>query len=658
MAVERFGPYRLEELIGRGGMGEVYCAYDTVKDREVAIKRLPSQLAADAQFRARFRRECTVAARLTDPHIVPIHDYGEINGQLFIDMRLIRGVDLTALIGAHSPLELARAVDLVGQAAGALASAHAAGLVHRDVKPSNMLVSGAEHGEDFVHLVDFGIARTNTATSLTATGATVGTLEYMAPERLTKGTCDHRADIYSLGCVLYQTLTGKPPFPTNDPVALMYAHVHAPPPTPSSTRPDVPPDLDRVVATAMAKDPDRRYPTALDLARAARAALPSAPPAKPRTRPLMVPPAAHPGRPPGSLPVRGTPPTSPTRPGRRRKRRGFLILSGIIAVLGVGVVVGIGLSPPTPSVAPTPSGPPQGTAIPVTRLATNVVVTADAKTAYVPVTSAGNSGIDVVDTASRAVTRTIPLSHYVNSIALTPDGRHAYLVFPNFGLVVLDTATGLVTPIPVEGVPVAVAVSPNGRFVAVTGIGLLGPYGNGVAWIDTATNTVTSAIPLPSTPGTVAIAPDSAHLYVAVADSVVVIDVAAEKQSGYVALDAEARHFAITPEGKRLFVVKASPPDARGSVDVIDTASNQITDTVSVDSLAHGVATTPDGRYAYVTTGNALTRIDTDTDTASKATKLNPTCLADQVAVSPDDKRIYISCGYPANILVLDVGAV
>ena len=270
---ELFGPYELRSLLGRGGMGEVFRAYDTVRKRTVALKRLPRHLASDTDFQARFRREAEIAARLTEPHIIPIHDYGEIEGQLYIDMRLIVGADLAEVLAKEGPLPPARAVGIVGQVASALAAAHAEGLVHRDVKPSNVLISVNDRGEDFVHLVDFGIARDENATGLTATGTAVGTIDYMAPERIERGECDYRVDVYALGCVLYEALTATKAFPAAGSAAKMFAHVYTPPPRPSQSRPTTPPALDEVVAVAMAKAPTDRYRTVGELATSALRAL-------------------------------------------------------------------------------------------------------------------------------------------------------------------------------------------------------------------------------------------------------------------------------------------------------------------------------------------------------------------------------------------------
>ena len=199
-----FGRYRLVELLGRGGMGEVWRAHDTVTNRTVAIKLLPPHLADDDTFVQRFRREAEAAARLNNPHIIPIHNYGEIDGRLYVDMRLIEGRDLQAVL-ADGPLEPGRAVRIVEQVAKALHAAHKVGLVHRDVKPSNILVDE----DDFAYLIDFGIARGADETRLTGTGSHDRQLAYMAPERLQAGQVDARSDIYALACVLYECLTGS-----------------------------------------------------------------------------------------------------------------------------------------------------------------------------------------------------------------------------------------------------------------------------------------------------------------------------------------------------------------------------------------------------------------------------------------------------------------
>jgi serine/threonine-protein kinase len=262
-------------------MGEVYRAYDTSRCRTVALKRLPASLAADPTFQARFRAEAALAAKLHDPHVIPIHDFGEIDGQLYIDMRLVEGPDLAHLLKDGGPLAAHRVVDIVTQVAAALDAAHAAGLVHRDIKPGNVLLvsSDGEVPSDFVYVADFGIARAvdgSNSGSLTSTGATVGSMDYIAPERFGTGHGDLRADVYALGCLLYEALTAQRPFPVEGLPAIINAHLNTPPPAPTALRPGLQAGLDAVVGRAMAKNPDDRYPSAGALA-ARRPACPRRP---------------------------------------------------------------------------------------------------------------------------------------------------------------------------------------------------------------------------------------------------------------------------------------------------------------------------------------------------------------------------------------------
>jgi serine/threonine protein kinase len=347
-----FGRYRLIELLGRGGMGEVWRARDTsTNNRTVAIKLLPPQMAAEDIFVERFRREADAAAQLNNPHVIPIHTYGEIDGRLYVDMRLIEGRDLqAALIGG--PMEPWRAVRIIDQVAKALHAAHEIGLVHRDVKPSNILLGE----DDFAYLIDFGIARALDDTRLTNTGAMIGTLLYMAPERFGDSLAeDARADIYALACVLYECLTGTPPFPGSV-ESILAAHLHAPPPKPSTARPDVPEQFDTVIATGMAKDPDRRYTTTVELAIAARHAVtsPTRGEVLPRTQPgsgfapeasQPIPPAGQHIMPLGA--VAGQPPSEfPPGPPRRPRRwflSGVAIAAAVIVAI-VGTMAWIGIT--------------------------------------------------------------------------------------------------------------------------------------------------------------------------------------------------------------------------------------------------------------------------------------------------------------------------
>ncbi|MFD7844421.1 protein kinase [Nocardia sp. NPDC059764] len=266
------GHYRLVELLGRGGMGQVWLAEDTRLERDVALKLLPAELAADEDYRRRFEREARLAARLRGPHVVPIHAFGELDGRLYIDMELIDGSDLGKTLRADGAMTPERAVELVAQVAEALDIAHKAGLVHRDVKPSNVLTLP----NGFAYLIDFGIARGVGQATITGTGVAVGTWAYMAPERYS-GTEDLRSDVYSLACLLYETLTAAKPFAHTDPVQQMAAHLTTDPPRAADRNPQVPAALDAVIARGMAKDPAHRFPSAGALAAAARTALESTP---------------------------------------------------------------------------------------------------------------------------------------------------------------------------------------------------------------------------------------------------------------------------------------------------------------------------------------------------------------------------------------------
>ncbi|OHU07985.1 serine/threonine-protein kinase [Mycobacterium syngnathidarum] len=304
----RFGPYELKSLIGVGGMGEVYRAYDTVKERMVAVKLLRTEIAADTSFQERFRRESRVAARLQEPHVIPVHDFGEIDGVLYIDMRLVEGASVKELLRTNGPLAPVRATGIVAQVASALDAAHADGLVHRDIKPENVLLTS----DDFAYLVDFGIAHVGGEASVTMTGVLIGSSAYMAPERFSGGPVGPAADVYALTCLLYEMLIGRPPFETGDLRQLMSAHMFSPPPRPSIMRRGIPRAFDDVVAKGMAKDAADRYPSAGELARAARdaagsvAGIASAPPPLPPT-PAPAPAAAP----------RLTPPPQPQPAGTR-----------------------------------------------------------------------------------------------------------------------------------------------------------------------------------------------------------------------------------------------------------------------------------------------------------------------------------------------------
>jgi len=265
--------YRIESLLGRGGMSVVYLAEQEFPRRKVALKLLAQDLVEDETFRERFIRESNAAASIDHPNIVPIYGAGEAGGILYIAMRYVEGTDLRSLLNREDRLEPIRAASIVSQAANALDTAHEHGLVHRDVKPGNLLMAkaGGSGSPDHVYVSDFGlIKRRETERDLTRSGQVMGSVDYIAPEQVLGKPVDGRADVYSLGCVLFECLTGEPPFSGEVDAAVMWAHVHEKPPRVTSKRSELPAGLDDVLAKAMAKSPDARYATCGELATAAR----------------------------------------------------------------------------------------------------------------------------------------------------------------------------------------------------------------------------------------------------------------------------------------------------------------------------------------------------------------------------------------------------
>ena len=385
-----FGLYRIESLLGRGGMSVVYLAEDTRLGRRVAIKVLSAELAADDAFRSRFVRESQLAAGLEHPNIVPVYEAGEAEGQLFIAMRYVRGTDLRTLLTREGPFDPDRTIALLRPVAAALDAAHRRGLVHRDVKPANILIANDE-GEEHVYLSDFGLSKhTSSRSGLTKTGTFMGTVDYVAPEQIQGHDVDGRTDGYSLACVLFECLTAKVPFAKDSDVATLFGHIQDPPPRVTQARESLPRDIDEVVAQGMAKSPDDRPQTATTLIdRAARAlGSPSGPkeaPSVPVAPTILAPPPPAPGRaagtaPPASAPgtasptsAPGTVPPVPSAASTRPPSRGGSNNARLVAIFGAAglviaailVVVGLTLSGddggpgvPVPSPAsPTPPPP-------------------------------------------------------------------------------------------------------------------------------------------------------------------------------------------------------------------------------------------------------------------------------------------------------------
>jgi serine/threonine protein kinase len=391
---ELFG-YRLEALLGRGGMGVVYRAYDRRLKRLVALKLIAPELAEDERFRERFLAETEVAASLEHPNVVPIHDAGEFDGQLYLAMRYVEGSDLKTLLTEQGALDPARSIAICSQVAGALDEAHDHGLVHRDVKPSNVLLDQREH----VYLADYGLSR-RLSDAGTAAGLSLGTPAYAAPEQIQGGDVDGRADVYSLGCVLYECLTGEAPFTGDSDLALLWAHVQEPPPKVSGHNPALPEAIDGVIATAIAKDPDNRYASCDELIEAASDAL------------------------------------GVNRPVTIRDRKALVLTALGVAIAAAAVVAGVLLSqgsghPARPSTTPTFA--PKVDSLQRIDPKTNRLMATIGTGAGADAVAAGEGAVLVASTDAQAVSRIDPLTNAVVKQASTA-GQPRSIALDNYGL--------------------------------------------------------------------------------------------------------------------------------------------------------------------------------------------------------------------------------
>jgi hypothetical protein len=348
---DEFAGYRIERQLGRGGMGVLYLALEPGLERRVALKLIVPEAAADEVFARRFAEESRIAASIEHPNVVPIYAAGEVDGIPYIAMRYVSGSDLGRRLARAGRLEPVVATALVGQVGDGLDAIHAAGLVHRDVKPANVLLGGTD-GAEHAYITDFGVAR-NVATEsgLTQTGRFVGTLDYVAPEQISGEEVDARVDVYALGCLLFKLLTGEVPFPRNGEAARLYAHLNDPPPAPSLHATEVSMALDDVVIRAMSKAPGDRYPSAGDLGRAAVAALSGGHPDLPertvatgaaatRTAETIVPQADEPRT---EAAVTRRADTGPPGGSDRIRRRRQLVIGAALAVIAAVIVAVLAL---------------------------------------------------------------------------------------------------------------------------------------------------------------------------------------------------------------------------------------------------------------------------------------------------------------------------
>ena len=461
----RVAGYLLESQIGAGGMAVVFRARDERLSRMVALKVLAPGLAADDAFRQRFIRESRAAAAVDDPHIIPVYEAGESGGVLFIAMRLVVGGDLRSVMLREGPLPADRAAALLSPVASALDAAHSAGLVHRDVKPANVLVDARPGRPEHVYLSDFGLSkRAAAAAGLTGSGQFMGTAEYAAPEQINGRPVDGQADQYALACVAFEALTGAAPYARPEPMAVLWAHLSEPPPSLAMRRPDLPRPVDRIMARALAKEPHQRYESCLEFIDELRAALGLAPyvaatSSGPRTQMKVagqdVTPqttAAVAADTPVGADVTGRP-TDPRRgrhssgesaqPDRSRRRRIGLAVLAVVVLAAVGAVAAATHG----SFGHHPSAASQGAAQP----------------------GGGGSQAGIAVTVSRIGALTDPGSTGVNAAAFSPSGRMLATADQNGSTYLWNVAAhsrlAALTDPSSDGVH-SVAFSPNGKNLA------------------------------------------------------------------------------------------------------------------------------------------------------------------------------------------------
>jgi YVTN family beta-propeller protein len=569
--------YRLESLIGQGGMGVVYRATDLSLGRQVALKLIKSELTGDEKWRKRFERESRLAASLDHPHVVPIYEAGEADGALFIAMRYVDGTDLASLIAAGGRLDPARAARLVSQVASALDAAHSAGLVHRDVKPANVLVCDVG-GEEHAYLTDFGLMKHSAGRrDLTATGMFMGTVPYAAPEQLRGGLVDSRADVYALGCMLVEALTAEVPYPGDSEVAVMLAHIQEAPPAVSERVGALGAGFDRVVAKALAKDPGERFASAGELARAAAAA--AAAGAAPRQstvgfeRPLPAPAAER----------------------RATRRRPFaaaavVLLAGVVAA-ALALTGGEGSDPgaadAAPAVESTPVGDkPLGLAIGI---------------GGVWVANLGSDTVSVIDPATGdRLGDPIPLEGGPADVAVAAGS--VWVSASAAGSVMrLDPASGDAVEIPIRATPLSLAASNEAVWVTHLEQNL-------VSRIDPRSDEVVAEVRVGEGPSDVAAGEGA--VWVAAGDdgTVTRIDPVADRATSRIEVGGSPEGIAVG-EGA-VWVSDASS----GSVSRIDPGSNRVAARIEVGKGAEGIAVAAGSVWVADGESGVVTRIDPATN--------------------------------------------
>jgi YVTN family beta-propeller protein len=747
---DEFAGYRLRSVLGRGGMSVVYQAEHPRLGNVVAIKVLAPDLASDDIFRTRFLEESRIAASMNHPNVIPIHDMGASDGLLYIVMRYVSGTDLRQMIKKRGRLQPEIAVFLLSQAARALDAAHAKGLVHRDVKPGNLLVerSNDDDDPDHLYLADFGITkRVMTHTGLTSTGQFIGTVDYVAPEQIRGPSVLGMADQYSLGCVLYECLTGRVPFEKDMMPAIIWAHVEEHPTQPTLLRPDLPPAVDEVFARVLAKQPADRYRNCREFVDAARVALgDSATPLTARTRPPRQAPggyvptevglgtaaaADYPVAAPAAPAPTGYAPASPAgyaaapsyhpaeAPDAYRTGAASGYPAEVTHEAGAspiaetqGMFAGSGTRPPRDSTVvshrrqpgevppggdgdfgssggePPGGGGPRGGMF-SSRRRLSVLILAVAAAVAIPVAlvlmasnkpnhgggsaAANTGGASAAPNATKSVASVAPslavptvagkiqVGHNPSYIQVAPNGKFAYITNPGAdAITVLNTATDQVSgSIAISQGPAQfVSFSPDSRTAYVSVYNTRGSI-HLIAFIDTATSTVTATVPVdnftpgPSTPG-----PDGRFLYVpnhntamsgAHENVVDVIDTASRTLIGNIPVPANPHWVAFDKNGRFY-----TSDHMSAEVTVLNAKTNAIITEISVGETPHSEAVSPDGSRLAVTSfdGNVVFLISTATDKMVAQIPVGKNPL--DVAYSPDGRYLFTADNLANTVTVID----
>ena len=686
----RIGNYRIEAYLDRGGMASVYEATDLHLNRRVALKLLVGELAENSDFRARFVRESRFAASLEHPNIVPIYDAGEIDGLLYIAMRLVRGTNLAGFIGSAGALEPARALDLLAPAASALDAAHAAGLIHRDVKPANFLLATGREGHQHVYLADFGLTkRASALAELTVSGTFAGTMDYSSPEQIRGDKLDSRSDLYALGCVAYECLTGSPPFVRDDQAALLWAHLAIDPPPVSAHCQDLT-RADAVMARCLAKSPKDRFETCGQFIDAlsdavcagrhrsapsrdvlgARAAAPH-PAGHGATHPGTRPPASTqglrisqgyrtndgvPSHPPGHLPE--APPAPPLAPPiGRRTRQGPRWIRQHGVVVSVGTLLAISVLLAVAAVA-THDRPEVG--VDADRAAVSATPSATRPTDAIP--STGADPTSPVEPQPPAQALAIPstlgspieVGPTPGFVTMAPDGRHAYVAHRETGFItVVDTFTDQVSDrIPVtNGPPQYIAMTPDGSKAFVSIFDSQQTV-NAVTVLDTRTSRVLSTISVDRQPMALTVGPDQRYVYVPSrgAAAVDVFDAITGRKITSAPVPGDPHSIRISLDGAWGYIADSE----RNQVSVLDTADYRTLPPIGVGRDPRSLTLSPDGKLLAVGCfgSNDVYFIDTVTRQVVRQVKVGTGPM--DVAFTPDGRYVYTADVDSGTVTVVD----